>query len=103
MSVYLITPQLITVYCLKKKWTKNNILPEILNLYLRRPTKNQPNSRNIQNDTLLSISSIEICFLLNFKTFCLLRKIFFSFLDVAERLVASVYLIDPLPVLPEDL
>ena len=50
-SIYVITPQLITVYCLKKKWTKNNILPEMLNSYLR--TKNKPNSRNIQIDTFI--------------------------------------------------
>ena len=75
---------------------KNNILPEMLHLYLR--TKNIPNSRNIQNDTFIYNKVYllsKFVFLFNFTTFCLLQKKIFSFLDVAERLVASVYLIDP--------
>ena len=51
----------------------------------------------------LSISYIEfVLFFFNITTFCLLRKIFFVLGGIAERFVASVYLLIRYPFYPTD-
>ena len=84
----------------KKNGTKITFSPKCwIYIFVLKTNKTQEIFRIIHLFIIKYILYWNLFFLFNFTTFCLLRKIFFSFLDVAERWVASVYLIDPLPVL----